>query len=306
MMIPERSSRVRKWIVPIRALQLLAAGVGILLFVGVITSFMTLRYLARWGEFQEARLRIQYLEGQLQGLQSKLNSANATLVRIQNFEQKLRVLANLDTSASQGGIGPISREDEQMYRGGSDDPTKVALAPEAGGLEPYGYQVRSLELSVDDLHTHASLREQSLQETYELLKDQESLLSSRPSVWPTRGWVTSHFGYRISPFTGLRQLHEGMDIAASGGTKVHAPADGVVTFSGTEEGYGKVVVVNHGYGVVTRYAHNSEAFVKVGQRVRRGDAVAAVGNTGRSTGPHLHYEVRVNGIPVNPTRYILN
>ncbi len=310
MVIPERSSYVRKWIVPRSALRWAGAIGIVLVIVGLTTFVMSLQYLARWGEFQDARLKIQYLEGQLQTLNTKVNAANATLVRIQNFEQKLRVLANLDQTPTAAGIGPISREDEQIYTeqqtGGKDSLDGVMVAsvdPKAGD---YGYKVRSLELSVNDLGARASLKEQSLQETYELLKDRTSFLDARPSTWPARGFLASTFGYRVSPFTGLRQLHEGIDIAAPVGTKVTSPADGTVTFAGSEEGYGKVLVINHGYGVVTRFAHNSELLKKVGQHVRRGEAITMIGNTGRSTGPHLHYEVRENGVPVNPMKFILD
>ncbi|MEK7828495.1 MAG: M23 family metallopeptidase, partial [Deltaproteobacteria bacterium] len=114
------------------------------------------------------------------------------------------------------------------------------------------------------------------------------------------------FGYRISPFTGLRQMHEGLDIANAVGTPVFAPADGIVSKVDRENGLGKTISINHGYGIVTRYGHFSDIYVHVGKRVKRGEKVAAVGNTGRSTGPHLHYEVLVNGINVNPEKYILN
>ena len=124
-------------------------------------------------------------------------------------------------------------------------------------------------------------------------------------MWPARGWVTSDFGIRLDPYTAERVMHKGLDIANSFGAPVMAPADGVVIFAGTEGGYGKVVVIDHGYGVKTRFGHLSKLEVKTGDRVKRGQVVGAVGNTGRSTGPHLHYEVRVNGIPENPRKFIL-
>ena len=131
------------------------------------------------------------------------------------------------------------------------------------------------------------------------------MLASTPSIWPTRGWVTSDFGTRIDPYTAERKMHEGLDIATPIGQPVYAPSDGTVVFAGTEGGYGKVLVIDHGYGVKTRYGHLSEILVHLGDRVGRGDKVALVGNTGRSTGPHLHYEVRVNGVPENPRKFIL-
>ncbi len=306
MVIPEKSSRVKKWLVSRRVVHW-AIGLAVLLFtVGLITTIASLRYVAHRGEFEQAILQNQYLEGKLQVLGNEIATAKATLVRVQNFEQKLRVLARLDTQPSQAGIGPISPEDEKALGNAQPPEMTVAMATSEEISPEYAYRMRSLELSIDDLHSRSTLQEQSLQEVYELLRDQETLLSSTPSIWPARGWVTSGFGYRVSPFTGIRQLHEGLDIAGPVGSKIHAPADGVVTHVETEAGYGKVLVLNHGYGIVTRFAHNSENLVKMGQTVKRGDVIALIGNTGRSTGPHCHYEVRVNGIPVNPMRYILN
>jgi murein DD-endopeptidase MepM/ murein hydrolase activator NlpD len=279
-----------------------------MVLTGMVTSYATLRYLAKRGDFEQALLKNGYLEGELQLLANKIDAADATVVRVQNFEQKLRVLARVDRPAeSPVGYGPISSAEEQALLNEETDGGVLVASLEPKNAPPeYATRIRSLEMTVDGLTRRASLQEQSLQELYELLRDQESLLSSTPSIWPTRGWITSGFGYRVSPFTGERQLHEGVDISAPVGARVSSPADGVVTNTSTEEGYGKVVAINHGYGIVTRFAHNSEIKVRVGQRVSRGDPIATVGNTGRSTGPHVHYEVRVNGIPVNPMRYVLN
>jgi murein DD-endopeptidase MepM/ murein hydrolase activator NlpD len=306
MVVPERSSRVKKWVISRKAVQaLLGTAVGLIVLL-LVTTVMTLRYLARSGEFNEALLKNQVLESQIKSLEGQISGVDATLVRVQNFEQKLRNLARLDSPNAGPGIGPISPEEQAAIANldAGVEAAKVTLDERLPA--EYGYRMKSMEKSILSLGTRASLQEQSLQDVYELLKDQQSLLASTPSIWPSRGFVSSQFGYRISPFTGLRQLHEGIDVGAPFGSKVIAPADGTVTYVGTDAGYGKVLVINHGYGVVTRYGHNSEILVKPGQRVSRGDAIALVGDTGRTTGAHLHYEVRLNGVPVNPYRYILN
>jgi len=156
------------------------------------------------------------------------------------------------------------------------------------------------------LDEEATVEGKSLGELEGLLQNKRVLLTHTPSLWPTRGWLTSGFGYRISPFTGLRQRHEGIDISNRIGTPIIAPADGVVTNIGREWGFGKILVISHGFGFITRFAHLDRIDVKIGQKVKRGEEVAKMGSTGRSTGPHLHYEVRVNGVPVNPLKYILN
>ena len=123
---------------------------------------------------------------------------------------------------------------------------------------------------------------------------------------PSRGWFSSRFGIRADPFTGRPTMHSGLDLASRYGAPVMATADGVVTYVGYQNGYGHIVSIDHGYGIQTRYAHNSKLYVQRGQKVRRYEVIAAVGNSGRSTGPHLHYEVRVRGVAVDPINYILD
>ena len=137
------------------------------------------------------------------------------------------------------------------------------------------------------------------------LLDKESILRSTPSILPTNGWITSYFGHRISPTAGVRKMHEGLDVGANFGTPIFAPADGVVTYAGNKAGFGLFVQIDHGYGIETIYAHSQKILTRNGQRIKRGDLIAKVGSSGYSTGPHLHYEVRVNGIAVDPLYFIL-
>jgi len=138
------------------------------------------------------------------------------------------------------------------------------------------------------------------------LLDKDSFLQSTPTLMPARGWITSYYGHRMSPYSNRVKMHEGMDVGAPTGTPVLAPADGLVTFAGSKSGFGIIVQLDHGYGIETVFAHSQMARVKKGQKIKRGTVIAQVGNTGYSTGPHLHYEVRVNGTPVDPLYFILN
>ncbi len=131
-------------------------------------------------------------------------------------------------------------------------------------------------------------------------------MAATPSIWPTKGYVSSKFGPRVSPFTGRQQQHTGIDVAAARGTPILAPADGVVTYSGRLPGYGHAIVITHGFGFKTFYGHNHENKVRKGQRVKRGQVIGTVGSSGYSTGSHLHYEVLVNNSPVNPLKHILD
>jgi murein DD-endopeptidase MepM/ murein hydrolase activator NlpD len=147
--------------------------------------------------------------------------------------------------------------------------------------------------------------EENIHKLDQHLLDKESYLASTPTLLPAQGWITSYFGQRISPHSGKLKMHEGIDVGAPYGTQIVAPADGVITYSGEKAGFGKFVQIDHGFGIETLYAHNQNLFVKNGQRIKRGMLLAGVGSTGHSTGPHLHYEVRVNGIAVDPLYFIL-
>lgn len=162
-----------------------------------------------------------------------------------------------------------------------------------------------LHLAFDSVLQHAQGVELDVQSLTTALLDQRDYLDSMPTLKPTNGWYTSGFGLRNSPFTGKPTMHEGLDLANHVGSPIVAPASGIVTYAGPRPGYGNLVTIDHGYGIQTQFGHISRAYVKTGEKVKRGQKIAAVGNTGRSTGPHAHYEVRVNGIPVDPYFYIL-
>ncbi len=145
----------------------------------------------------------------------------------------------------------------------------------------------------------------SVHELDQFLLDKDSLLRSTPTFLPTNGWITDYYGQRINPVSGRKRMHEGLDVGATYGTPVYAPADGLITFAGRKAGFGNFVQIDHGYGIETIYAHNQKIDVKLGQKIKRGELLSRVGSTGNSTGPHLHYEVRVNGVAVDPLYYTL-
>jgi murein DD-endopeptidase MepM/ murein hydrolase activator NlpD len=156
----------------------------------------------------------------------------------------------------------------------------------------------------EDLAGIGALLDRRLDTLEQAFDEQSDRLSRVPSLLPVRGLIGAGFGWRRDPFTGLRQYHRGLDIAAPEGTPIQSPADGIVVKTETHRGYGMVLYVSHGDGIVSRYAHCSEFKVRPGQKVRRGDVIGLVGNTGRSTAPHLHYEVLLHGKQVNPMKYV--
>jgi murein DD-endopeptidase MepM/ murein hydrolase activator NlpD len=159
--------------------------------------------------------------------------------------------------------------------------------------------------AIQNLTQKAESVEKNLGSLVNLMESQEARLATTPTIWPTQGWVSSPFGYRLDPFTGKRTLHRGIDIATNAGNPVVAPADGTVIEATFDKFFGKTVILSHGGGVVTQYGHLDKYVVKPGQKLRRGDLLGYVGKTGKALGPHLHYEVRINDSSVNPYNYIL-
>ena len=267
---------------------------GTLLLVAVVHYVMVAREAAENRQLRDENVA---LRAELRTVGEKVEHMTGTLDRVERFDQKLRAITLLSDPQRNLAMGPTETEPQNQVPASSDNPFGRSQPPESP---------KALSEKLDKLSSEATRQEQSLQELQAYFSDQRFLLASVPSIWPTRGWVTSDFGVRLDPYTSDRVMHSGMDIAGAHGKEVISPSDGTVVFAGLEGGYGNVLVLDHGYGIKTRYGHLSALKVKAGEKVKRGQAIAAVGNTGRSTGPHLHYEVRVNGIAQNPRKFILD
>jgi len=294
LIIPEKTDQLRRVRFPAWGIR-----AGIILFAASFLVFilMTGLYLnshSRLKELAYLKSENQTQKTQIYELASKVDNLDNQLSRLRQFNNRLRVITGLEKK-SEDELSPLGI-------GGLDNGEKTY--PILGNLEEV--IIRRMNSELERLKNEAFLEEVSLQDLNEFVQDQKSILSATPSIWPTRGWLTSGFGMRISPFTGLNTMHQGLDIATQIGTSVQAPADGIVSFAGFTPELGKVVVLDHGYGITTHYGHLSEIKARLGNRVKRGEVIANVGDTGRSTGPHLHYEVRLNEIAVNPKKYILN
>jgi len=166
-------------------------------------------------------------------------------------------------------------------------------------------EVASVKEGLEWLSKEATVQERILNELAQAAEQRSARWASTPSIWPVRGWVTSGFGPRVSPFTEKPAWHDGLDIGAAPNAPIQAPAQGRVTATGFDPKLGNLVRLDHGFGIETLYGHLAKALVKEGQRVNRGDVIALVGSSGLATGPHLHYMVKVNGQALDPTRYIL-
>lgn len=344
MVVPEKQKGVRTYRIPTVLFKSLAfLAVMLFMLIGVL-AYDYWKILQQVYENKHLSIENRQLKEQIQLFQMKMNSLSDDLRRINTFEKKLRVITGLEDVSAKGPLyKPDEEEEKESFTledlNSSLDfkiDTDIEDQPKFKELKSlYDKKIaanlglersylltkqwsdlarRSFALSNDyakfdykyaQIKDVVSAIEGNIHALDQFLLDKESFLNSTPTILPADGWITSYFGQRISPYLGKLKMHEGLDVGAPYGTKVNAPADGMVTFSGEKAGFGKFVQVDHGYGIETIYAHNQSLHVKPGQKVKRGALLAAVGNTGHSTGPHLHYEVRVNGIAVDPLYFIL-
>ena len=243
---------------------------------------------------EEARERAEALADMAVEAERRLESMTLLLAELQSRVTRLDAVGmNLTQSA---GLEPGE--------------FNFDMAPALGGplmtsQEDARELIPALEGELFALSTALDDREVQLDILSELIQGEQVKSDATPSGRPIlSGWLSSRYGTRIDPFSGKKAWHEGVDFAGKAGSNIVAVASGIVSWSGERYGYGKMVEVAHGDGVITRYAHNQENLVKVGDMVRRGDVVALMGNSGRSTGPHVHFEVHKNGRPVDPASYL--
>lgn len=286
ILVPHGGAKYRKY-------HLSALKIGLIGFVTclslVLTGLLALHYARFYSELNELnRLRQMNAELRQQNLDYELSTEHLTkrVTSLQDFVKKLSIMAGLDTEVAGEPLGGI---------GGPD-------VGETPASESAFTQVKeSLEFMASEL---TSLEEKGrvLERFYE---ENTLMLASTPSIWPVRGYLSSTFGKRKDPFTGRPDWHPGIDLSTPIGRPVVVTADGIVLYASRRGSYGNTVIVDHKYGMMTLYGHLSRFNVRPGKRVRRGDVIGYVGNTGRSRGPHVHYEVWVSGRAVHPLDYIL-
>jgi murein DD-endopeptidase MepM/ murein hydrolase activator NlpD len=233
---------------------------------------------------------------------SQFNQLRTEKDQLKNSYSQLEKVAK-ERDVQVASLGSIAGEVSALY-GLKAEPTLVTATSDQ-------IQDADVSSSLDQLHalrtsalTGATMVGLTMGLTRNATTADWAKANSAPNLWPIEGQVTASFGERIDPFNGEGAFHSGVDIGSSYGASIVAPADGVVTFSDIMGGYGKAIMIDHGNGISTRYGHLSGFAVTSGQRVHRGDVIGFVGTSGRSTGPHLHYEVRINDTPVNPYKYL--
>lgn len=284
IVVPHAKARFRKFQVSVRLTKWVLGAFAVmgLLLAGILAHYTWIA--VEVAEVRRLRVENLALATKARAYEENAGQLQAKVLQLQSVVTKLGLMAGVEESlpdAAVGGVGGLSRNETL--------PPSVDIAS-----------------TLEELDTTVSTLSNKSNRLEAYFRDQKELLASTPSTWPLRGYLSAGFGNRPDPFTGMRDFHPGIDISVPRGTKVAAPADGVVVFAGARAGYGNAMMIDHGFGVVTRYGHLEGFNVRPGQRIKRGDVIAFSGNTGRSTAPHLHYEVWVNDQMRNPIEFIID
>lgn len=290
MLIPTSMGISRQMRIPVALIYGCIGGVVLLILASFFLSaqFFSDRVDAR--ELAELRAENEKLREKYEQMRWNITEVENRYDELVQKEIAIRSLFNLPE---------VNAEERQLGVGG---PT----SPRFDRLSETQREAVVTEQQVDRLLTLSAFELEKFSEVEQDLGKLQERLNHTPSIWPSTGWISRGYGMKYDPFTGMKQMHRGIDVANHTGTPIIAAADGRVTRVGRNGGMGKTVVIDHGYGFVTRYAHLSDYKVKRGQRVSRGEVIGLMGSTGYSTGPHLHYEVLRNGKSLNPMNYILN
>ncbi len=298
VVFPGATSRPRRFSIRRRTVKILLVAS---LLAAVVEALFLVQYVTRSGEIWELealRSEAVHHRQQASALSSLLEDLRKQLSTMREVNIRIRMML---------GLNPPKVPPSPLGLGGKEESSAVMQPGGLGGeRETLSTIAAQLQQKLVWLKDEAAVQEQYLQELKGIVGERKTQWAATPSIWPVRGWVSSGFGRRVSPFTGQDTLHGGVDITAPMRTPVIAPAAGTVTFAGNEAGLGNTASIAHGYGMRSTYGHMDKLKVKTGQNVKRGDLLGWVGNTGLATGPHLHYEIEVSGTAVDPLKYIID
>ena len=294
IIIPDKSSGTVRFGVTLRTLWMSILSVLILVVLSIILVNGRVSLEKQIVSLEPLHKRAVAQRKLLDRFSARLQEIDNGLTVLQKFEDQLRVMASVKPKSLKNeiGLGGVSKDDQFI---------------DIEGLSPSGRRIATrLNRQFLDIEQRSSTQKRAFGNLVNFFNEKKVLLLHIPSILPAKGWLTSGFGNRISPFTGRKEFHSGIDVVARRGAPVISPADGLVIKARRESGYGIVLEIRHMQGIVTRFAHLKKNLVRAGSRVKRGEIVSQVGSTGRSTGPHLHYEVLLNGVAVNPMLYIVD
>jgi len=292
LIIPKKKSSAKRLTLSNKVLKGVAFCIMAVILASMYTYYDYIKIKRDKIELERLRRQTREQKVQIDGLAEKVNNFAVRMEELSQLDKNIRTVANVEDKRYKGqilGIGG-SINDDAGIKSHAETDQRVVIA--------------KIDQNVEQLSKDAVEQKNSFNELFKFLKQQKSILAATPSIWPVQGWVTSEFGFRSSPIGGGREFHKGIDIATRMGVHVVAPADGLVSEVSYDRDVGHMVKIDHGYGMTSWYGHLFRSVVKQGNIVKRGDLLGYVGNSGRSTGSHLHYSVSLNGIPVNPRKYL--
>jgi len=292
LIIPKKKSAAKKFTISSKLLNGVVFCIIIIILSSMFTYYDYLKIKRDKIELGQLRGQVKEQKLQIEGLVERVNNFAMKMEELNQLDKNIRMMANIEDNRYKGQIlgqgGSIN--DETRIKSGVDSDQSIVVA--------------KIHQNVDQLTKDATDQRSSFNNLLRFLKEQKSIIAATPSIWPVQGWVTSEFGYRASPFSGVREFHKGIDISTRIGVQVMAPADGIISEVSYDRETGHMIKIDHGHGISTWYGHLWRSALMQGSMVKKGDLIGYVGNSGRSTGSHLHYSVILNGVPVNPRKYL--
>lgn len=290
-------------------------GLALLIVQGALMTHYAIQTGQVW-QLNILREETAALREQTTSFSTALDDLRQRMVAMKEVNKRLKIMLGIEEqkptdmmSGKGGGEQPMMMDGGQPLEGAAIIPQPVAK-PEILPSEtaPVGEKslTQKVQKDISWLQYHSTVEERVMEQLLAAAKDKSARWAATPSIWPVRGWVTSGFGPRVSPFTNQLAMHDGLDIGAAPNTPVRVSANGRVTSAGFDAKMGNVILIDHGYSIESEYGHLAKILVKTGQKVKRGDVIALVGSTGLATGPHLHYMIKLKGQVINPNNYILD
>ncbi len=292
LIIPKKKSSAKKFTLSSKLLNGVVFCIIIIVLSSVYTYYDYIKIKRDKIELGQLRKQTREQKLQIEDLAEKVNNFAMKMEELNQLDKNIGIMANIGDNRYKGRIlgQGGSMNEELRIKSGVDSDQSVVMA--------------KIHQNVDQLTKDATDQKNSFNDLLRFLREKRSIMAATPSIWPVQGWVTSEFGYRESPFSGVREFHRGIDISTRTGVQVVAPADGIVSEVSYDREMGHMIRIDHGHGMSTWYGHLWKSALMKGSMVKKGDLIGYVGNSGRSTGSHLHYSVILNGIPVNPRKYL--
>lgn len=301
LIVPNTGGAVKSYAIPFSLALLIIAIIGfnVYIFVGYTTQI---------GQIAHFRAEIKSQDKKISNLLTEQREVRPTLKKSYQMAEELsklkkeraRILSTWRNVLQKGGRSTTTSRGMIIHN------TSYTITPRPQADKGQKTDLANLQSNLNQVDGFIKEESQAQQQLWEDLLAYERRLDHTPSIWPVRSFITSLFGNRLHPTLGYYKEHTGIDLQARYGSRVAAAADGRVAFSGYKSGYGYTIILNHEYGYQTLYGHNSKLLVRAGQTIKKGQIISLSGNSGTSTGPHLHYEVHVKNHPVNPSSFLRN